>query len=264
MTGSIRDPSEVMASRIALLAQRNRSRRSLLTLDRTPQKTYLKSPAVRVQTPKLNDLGSPSRVKVQRLLSYTEFDADMDDDNMDIGTNMDAAITESPTETVRPVPRRNGLAQQTRHKSLVLDDEEEVVVEEDEEEEEEIIGEDVQENDNEDYGAAFGDDSFEQNNQMGDMPEPQYENDQQSEDEQVEEPATPPPVRKAGRTKTQKSTVQSRAKKTKQPSSSQPAAKRPRTTPTASQSIIERKEYPHAADVSTMDGDGTLPLLLPC
>jgi hypothetical protein len=183
----------------------------------------------------------------------------MDDENMDIGMNMDAAITESPTETVRPVPRRNGLTQQTKHKALVLDDEEEVV------EEEEIIRAETEENDNEDYGVAFEDDSFEQNDQMEDMPEPHYENDQQSEDEQVEELATPSAVRKGRRTKTtQKSAVPSRAKKPKQPSSSQPAAKRPRTTPKAAQSIIERKEYPHPADVSTMDGDGTLPLLLSC
>jgi hypothetical protein len=248
----------VIASRKSLLAQRDRSRRSLLTLDRTPQKTYLKSPAVRVQTPKRNDLGSPSRVKIQRLLSYTEFDADMDDENMDIGTNMDATIIESPTEAVRPVPRRNGLAQQSRHKALVLDDEEEV-------EEEEMIREEVEENDNEDYRPAFGEDSFEQDELMEDIPEPHYGNDQQSEDEPVEEPVSPPPVRKGGRTKTtQKSTVQSRAKKSKESSSSQPAAKRPRTTPTASQSIIERKEYPHAADVSNMDGDGTLSLLESC
>ena len=225
----------------------------MLTLDRTPQKTFLKSPAVRVQTPKLNDLGSPSRVKAQRLLSYTEFDADMDDENMDTGMNMDAAITESPTETVRPVPRRNGLTQQTKHKALVLDDEEDVL-------EEEIIRDETEENDHEDYGVAFDDDSFEQNDQMEDMPEPHYDNDQQSEDEQVEELATPSPVRKGRRTKTtQKSTVPPRANKPKQPSSSQPAAKRPRTTPKASQSIIERKEYPHPADVSTMDGDGTYP-----
>jgi hypothetical protein len=184
----------------------------------------------------------------------------MDDENMDIGMNMDAAITESPTETVRPVPRRNGLAQQTKHKALVLDDEEEVV-----EEEEETIRAETEENDNGDYGVAYEDDSYDQNDQMEDMPEPHYGNDQPSEEEQVEELATPSPVQKGRRTKTtQKSTVPSRAKKPKQPSSSQPAAKRPRTTPKASQSIIERKEYPHPADVSTMDGDGTLPRLLSC
>lgn len=192
---------------------------------------------------------------MQRLLTYTDFIADIEDEDLNIGANLDADITESPTEAVRPVPRKNGLAQKTSRKALVLDEDEE---------EEEIVRQDEDVDHSSDYGGGFGDNSFDQNGQMEDQEEDQYVDQQQLEDEeaeeeQVEEPATPSPGRRKARSKSApKSKARSQAKKPKPSSSSQPAAKRPRTTPVASQSIIQRKEYPHPADVSMMDGDGIL------
>jgi len=242
-------------------------------IDRSPQKTNLKSPAVRIQTPKQRKLDSPSRVK--RMLSFAELDADFDDENLNAGKADDADILESPTETARPA-KSKGLTQQRPKKRMGLMEEEE----EEDEEEEIPSGERSALDYGGDYGGDFGfpDEPFQQDEEeeeedlpleeddnLEDMEEEQEdevqdEEDQNEEDDISGQQETPPPVKRSkGRTKvSEKATKKPAGRQRTKSSSSQPVPKRARTTSAAPRSpkIIQRKVIPHPADISTMDGDG--------
>ena len=237
-------------------------------IDRSPQKTNLKSPAVRIQTPKQRKLDSPSRVK--RMLSFAELDADFDDENLNTGKADDADILESPTEIARPT-KRKGLTQQQTKKHMNF-------MEEDEEEEEIPNAERSPPDYGGDYGGDFGfpDEPFqldeeeedlplEEDDNLEDMEEEQEEEGQDEEDEREEDDIserqeTPPPVKPSrGRPKvSEKPTKKPAGRQPTKSSSSQPVAKRARTTSAAPRSpkIIQRKVIPHPADISTVDGDG--------
>jgi hypothetical protein len=243
----------------------------VLMVDRTPQKTNLKSPAIRIKTPKRTNLESPSRVK---RMSFTELDADFEDENLKLGVGDDTAAIESPTEAARPA-KRNGLTQQTRRKPYEVEGAEIVEEEEELDEQEE---EEVQDYGGygDDFGGGFGDDSFDRQDPEDEEEVPQdlpdgdlgdvEEGEEGEEDIYGREPS-PPPVRRPGRPKASEKPIPNKSKKPvgrppKRAGSTQPAPKRARTTssgPRASSQppkIIERKEIPHPADISMMDSDG--------
>lgn len=308
LTIDSRNSKDILASRKSLLAQRTMLMELPLIVDRTPQKTFLKSPAVRVQTPKQSQLNSPARVK--RLLSFMELDNDLEDQNVQ---DEEAEPVESPSEVVKPVKR--GLTQQSRPKVPVLEGPEH----EEEEEEDMAVEENVGGYEDDGGYGGFGDDSYGQyeDEQQEDVGGEVDEEEELDEEERYEKPAAPPVKRskttlKASKPakkpagphskpqveehyyeeeyddeeeeeediygqppspqpqprsriqKSKKSAKSSRSRKQSgQPPSSQPT-KRARTTSTAPRSpkIIERREVPYAADISTMDGDGTPPLNL--
>jgi hypothetical protein len=202
---------------------------------------------------------------------FTEIDADFDDENLNVGKD-DADTFESPTETARPAAKRKGLIQQIPRKPVEPEPEPEPE-EEPEEEEEEIVEE-------EDYHevAPFGDDYDYEDNAFGQGEEFEerleeredsredtvMEQDEEDEEDLYGRPPTPPPVKPGkGRPKQSAKPAKKASGKGRPPkqSSTQPAAKRPRTTSAAppSPKIIQRREIPHPADISTMEGDGNLP-----
>jgi hypothetical protein len=98
-----------------------------------------------------------------------------------------------------------------------------------------------------------------------------YEEDEEEDIYGQPPSASPPPQPKPQSSRAQKSKKpttsrpRKQSKQTSSSSSSQPT-KRARTTSTAPRSpkIIERREVPHAADISTLDGDGSpLPYPIP-
>jgi hypothetical protein len=242
--GSVREPKRVLTSRKSLLAQ-GINGRDHAEVGRTPQKTFLKSPAVRVQTPRKTYMDSPSRI--QRLISFTELDTDFDDENLNVGADEPA---ESPTERARP-PKRAGLRQHTvsrKVQRLVASDSEE-------------DGDWVQTTD---YGGEGGfgepldfgeaeeeivEESEQEGYQEHDELEAQYE---EAESDELDEliPSPPIPKRSPGRPKPASTTT---AKRSRAQKSSQPQTKRSRTTSTAR--IIERKERPQRIELSPSDGE---------
>lgn len=211
------------------------------------------------------------------MLSFTELDADFDDENLNIGKAVDIDAFDSPTEIARPA-KRKGRTQQRAKKPMNLMEEEEI------EEEEEIIGEEIPDADRYggDYGGNFGfpDESFGHDEEEEDLPLEEDDNLEDMGEEQVEEQVeeeeeediygrqeTPPPIKRGkgrgrGRPKASEKPAKTPTGKPRtKSSSSQPVAKRARTTSAAPHSpkIIQRKVIPHPADLSTMDGDGILP-----
>jgi hypothetical protein len=191
------------------------------------------------------------------MLSFTELDADFNDENLNPGRADDDADTfASPTEIARPT-RRKGLTQQTIQKQLDFMEEEEV-------HDHGGFGDD--------FGGGFGDDSFEYGDAVDDIPQEEegdlddVEDKPQEEEEEEEDiygrQATPPPPIKRGKGRprvSEKPAKPSTGRKRTKSASTQPAAKGARTTSAAPHfpKIIERKEIPHPADLSMMDGDGT-------
>src|SRR5579859_7097361 len=145
-------------------------------IDRTPQKTFLKSPAVRVQTPKQGNQNSP---RVKRLLSFMELDNDLEDNLVD----EEPEPMESPTVVAKPV-RRKGLTQQSRSKPPVFEEpelQEGMGMEDD----------GVDDDDDDPRGFGMGDESYGQYEEQGD--ELQDDVDEQSDEEEIYgKPPTPP------------------------------------------------------------------------
>src|SRR5579859_7499872 len=173
-----------------------------LMTDRSPQKTLLKSPAVRIATPKrVSNLDSPSRVK--RMLSFTELDNDFDDDILNAGRLDDIAQIESPTEALRST-KRKGLTQQPRKKiQTLLEDElsEDEPVQEQEDVQEDYyagggFGGDYDGDDDGRFVDTGGDDAFADDDQMDDQQEISQENLEMDDDdeEDMDQEPTPPPV----------------------------------------------------------------------
>lgn len=217
--------------------------------DRTPQKTFLKSPAVRVQTPKQGKLDPPSRVK--QILSFTEIDADFEDGNLYIGRDQ-ADQLESPTELAKPA-KRKGLVQQARRKQ------DEFVEEEPENED---IDEFREEN-NDDYGGfggGFEDDLYDQGEVMEEALDALSDD---SEDiEQEEEPdaelngqRSSPRLRKTSHRASRNATRKPLARTKGRPLSARPSTKRAPTKSPAPK-IIERREVPQAVDTLSLDSEG--------
>jgi hypothetical protein len=189
------------------------------------------------------------------MLAFTELDADFDDENLNTGMASVDDILESPTEAARPA-RKKGLTQKVAQKAADLI-----------EEEEESVGEEQYRDDGfgDDYGAGFGDDSFDQEERVNETPEAQDDDPEDAEHAQeVEEEdiyGHKPAVRRGkGRPKvsSQKSVKKSSGRPRKQSQSVQPAPKRARTSAApASPKIMERREVPREGDISMMDADGT-------
>jgi len=243
-------------------------------IGRTPQKTFLKSPAVRVQTPKRTNLDSPSRVK--RLISFTELDTDFENEDMNHRMESLADPVQSPTVTLRPA-RRKGLAQQMQRRGKEVEEE----GEQEENLEEEVpmaARDDYIDEDEGGYEGGFGDDSLdfgqEEPEEVLDIPmdvieetEAEEEPEELSEEELDEEEPTQPPAptsrgrgRPSTKSKQKAATKSTKAKTDRQSkkSSSQPLPKRARTTssqPRSPPRILERKEVPHPTEISA-DGDG--------
>src|SRR5579859_3261336 len=165
-------------------------------IDRTPQKTFLKSPAIRVQTPKQGNLNSPARVK--RLLSFMELDNDLEDQN---AQDEEAEPIESPSEVVKPVKRC--LTQKNRPKEPVFEE-----PEQDDEEDVSMAVEDVGGYDDDGGNGGFGDDSYGQyegDEQQEDLAGDLDDDEEELEEEEIyEKPATPPVKRTKGTLKASK------------------------------------------------------------
>jgi hypothetical protein len=203
------------------------------------------------------------------MLSFTELDADFEDENLNIGMGEDAGPPESPTEIARPA-KRKGLTQQTRRKTYEVEDAD--VVEDEDEEDEPGVPDD--QDDGQDYGGfggGFGDDSFGQDEPMDEQELLPYDNlgdVEEEEDIYGQQPSPQPPKKSRGRPKASSQSVQPEKPKkvTKRAGSTQPVPKRPRTTSAAPRGssqpakIIERKEIPHPADMSMMDSESKTPL----
>lgn len=202
-------------------------------------------------------MDSPSRVK--RMMSFTELDADFDDEILNAGKPDDTF--ESPTEIARPA-KRKGLTQQLSRKPA------EPI------EEEEIVDEEIYDDDRFGGGdGGFADESYDHDEPVEDLLQGEDENseDFEGEIEEVEEEEdiygtlepSPPVNRGRGRPKgssqkpAKKAPLRLRAKQI----SAQPAPKRAGTTSTGARSpkILQRREIPHPGDVSTIDGESTLP-----
>jgi hypothetical protein len=269
--GSIRDPSEVLASRKSLLALRKYILRETANSDRTPQKTYLKSPAVRVQTPKQSKLESPSRVK--RMLPFTELDNDFDDPRLNDGVPFDADPTDSPTMATKSI-RRKGLTQQTKPKPFTLQDSfkaperDEVVNGFESDGDLDIPHDNGFGHDSDDGG--FGDDPYAQSED--DQPLQELNNDDARESESEEDiygeqPIKPtikpskgraPSTSKPSKQPPPKSGPLKRtAKQSKKATSSQPIPKRTKRTSVEPPRILQRKEKPELSDISIIEGGGT-------
>jgi centromere protein C len=208
------------------------------------------------------------------MLSFTELDADFEDENLNLGTG-DDPVAESPTETARPT-KRKGLSQQKRQKAYGVEDadivEEDELEEQYEQEEQEELQDygDVRGNYGDDYGGDYGGDSFGQEESFEEQQDPPNEDVEDVEEEEEDiyghQPSPPPVQRARGRSKASDKPIPlNKPKKAvgrPKASSTQPAPKRARTTSTAPRAssqppkIIERKEVPHPADISMMDGDG--------
>jgi len=199
------------------------------------------------------------------MLSFTELDADFDDEILN-ARKPDATTLESPTEIARPA-KRKGLTQKLSRKPEPM--EEEIV-----EEEEEIY-------DHDRFGGGdggFADESYEHDEPVEDILQEDFEEEVEEVEEEEEEDEVQvveeeediygtqkpsPIIRKRGRPKgsSQKPAKKAPSKQRTKSSSSQPAPKRARTTSSAPRSpkILQRKEIPHPADVSTIDGESTPP-----
>jgi hypothetical protein len=258
-----------------------------LTLDRSPQKTYLKSPAVRVQTPKANKLDSPSRVK--RLLSFTDLEVEsFEEDGLPPRGGKDnniENIEESPSERARTTQKgRRGLSQEKVKRPVFKMVEENLP---DDYDDDDTIAESIVDDGGfagGDFGGGFADDEYEgverdENPPVNEEDEDedvveiegdveQIQEDEEGEeevDEEGEEVSPPPQPAKRGKgrppnawSKTTKSTKKPARRPQAKSSSAQPAPKRARTTGArTSPRIKERKEIPRAADLSTMDDTGT-------
>lgn len=232
----------------------------------------MKSPAVRVQTPKRTNLESPSRVK--RLISFTELDTDFEpDEGMLHGMGRPADLMESPTEHIKPT-KRKGLTQQIQKKQQQpVEVEEEVPA---------PVAEDYE--DQVDYGAGFADESLdfgandseeeeqvEVEEQIDVIEETEAEEEPEELEEDVEPLEVSSPLVKKGRGRpkgAQKAassrTTKGKGKQTQKKTSSQPLPKRARTTsaqPRSPPRIRERKEIPQASDFTSAEGEG-IPLSL--
>ena len=267
--GSAREPAEVLASR----------RATLLAPGRTPTKTYLKSPAGRVQTPKLSKLDSPLRVPLVREFSFAGFEPDEEDEEL-APANVDLDVIRSPTERLVPhSSKARGLTQRSRTATY-----EEQEDEEEEEETEQVELEEQPEdaemgfNGGNDYdyggyggGDGFGDDDYDQGEPMEDEVEEQEVEEQyvdeplqQEEDEEdiygeqfspAQQPvhSKPAPAKQSSKPK---QAAKPRKRQPKQTSSKPSTSTLPPKSPRVIPKIVERRIVP-TVEEEDANGEGT-------
>jgi hypothetical protein len=243
---------------------------------------------VRVQTPKVSKLDSPSRVK--RLLSFTDLEVESFEEDIPLGGTENEAL-ESPSEMAR-TKRGKGLAagkKAARPVFSMTEGDSPAEEEDDDTIAESIEGVGIEEDYYGDGGGGFGDDGDGVDElAMEDVPEGEEEEEEEEEEEReegevweavevedqveedeeedVEEISPPPQPAKRGKrppnawSKPAKPSKPSTARSRAKSSTTQPAPKRARTT-TSSPKIKQRVEIPRPRSPSVgNDGARNPPL----